>query len=122
MSNIKEVEIAGWLAYDGGQDAKLLSKLGQMQMPSFGLKIYFDNRKMEVPSEFGGKLTLYWYTIEGQEAVGEKYLVDLVEKLNAKWTGKVMKAYYRDIEEDTDWFNFRPNGYRHPRTNETQNL
>jgi hypothetical protein len=102
MANVKEVVIRGEIPFHcGEQDKKMIKLLGQLNMPSFGLRISYGGTRY-VPNEYpGGKTCLYTYTIEGREAVTVGWLVDAVDTLRR--IGTTRSAEFRDVENCMDW-------------------
>lgn len=105
MANIKEVLIEGEMAYDAGGSEALLKLLGQMNTPSFGLRISYDGRQSMIPNKWGGHTAMYGFTISGMEAVRDEWIEHLLASLSL--AAKVTVAKYRDYENNTPWWDVR---------------
>lgn len=114
MSTVKKVQICGTMTFDAspvaGGDAKdsmkVLMFLGQMALPSYGLKIEFQSKPKMVPNTHGGKTAMYEYEINGEEAIALSALEAVVHDL--KKVGTVSRAMALDIENKGDIVNLNP--------------
>lgn len=106
MSNVKSIRILGIVPFDMGKYAdetkvayeKFMPKLAEMNMPAFGLKIQYTSANSR-PNNHGGKTTMYYFQIEGHEAVNSKWLQALCDDIKAIG-GEISKAIVFDIEAE----------------------
>lgn len=103
MANVKEVFITGTMEYDAGENEELLEFLGVMNTPSFGIRIAYGGVALMMPNSYGGRTAMYDYTVSGEEAVRDEWIKKLVSLLES--VGTVSIAKYRDIENNTPWYN-----------------
>ena len=96
MSNTKSVRIEGTIPFNTYEYPELNSKLGELNAPSFGLRIRYEDCS-HVPNEHGGKTTMYGFRIEGEEAVPLPWIGRLAEAiLEAK--GTLTRATILDVD------------------------
>lgn len=118
MPNVKEVQISGWLPFDAGatEDVEaqaegrsgsgasdeLLKMLGQISLPTIGIKVEYTGAERMVPNRWGGQTAMVRFELSGQEAVSADFIrhfVGLVTKVG----GQIDSAGYRDIEVGGQW-------------------
>lgn len=121
MANIKRVTAKGWLTFDAsvfepalgrreicvrGEDNRrgLLELLGQMALPTFGLKMRFLPGEVDMLNIHGGKTALVQYEIEGYEAVSWGWLENL--EILLRMCGVVNSWTAEDVEE-SGWYGSR---------------
>ena len=107
MSNIKLVECQGTLPWDVNSDEKLLTFIGQMNLPVFGIKISFLDFK-QVRNGWGGTTLIYNFEIAGEEAVRLEWLEELLAGI-LRADGTIKRFTCKDIEAPQD---FRWDGKR----------
>ncbi len=106
MANVKLVIIRGTMTFnasnaDGSSDRpnqNALALLGQLSLPTFGLKIKFGATPVMVPNKCGGKTAMFNYEITGKEAVATAGLQAMLRDL--KQVGIVLAATSMDIENN----------------------
>ena len=96
MANIKRVLINGELPFDAGGDQELLQVLGQLSLPSMGLKVEWGGHRSQ-PNEHGGKTAMYRFTLKGDEAVRDSYLTRFVDLVHRAGGGSIVGTY-EDLE------------------------
>lgn len=105
MSNIKEVRIVGeipfnWVDKLDNTESGFLASL--FLSPSIGIKLKFDKEPSLKEDKFGGKITWYWFSIKGKEAIRWESLKELCRILIK--CGAILCIYEaRDIENETTW-------------------
>lgn len=82
MSNCKKVTITGRLPFyvsDNLEDKnRILNFIGQCAIPSFGIKVEFDQKEILIENQKGGgKTAVYPFRIYGIEALPFGYVHDL---------------------------------------------
>lgn len=103
MSNIKRVLIEGWMPYDAGHKDELLTMLGSLSMPSFGIRIHFNTGGVGgspkyIANRWGGKTAFYRFTVSGEEAVRVEWFVEFC-KLIVSVGGEIERGHAHDIED-----------------------
>lgn len=112
MSNVKNVEIDGWMPFDGGQHlevgtmeeiigVRLIKYLGQMNLPVFNLRVRYLHQSKDVPSPAGGKMFLYWFQIRGSEAVSEQWLTAFCKAVEGA-SGEIIRGIAYDEENSME--------------------
>lgn len=84
MSNVKAVSIEGIMPFDAGGNRDLISVIGSIHLPGFGLSLEYGHTTTMVPNEHGGQTTMYPYRLHGQEAISWGFLdrfTDLIKKV-----------------------------------------
>jgi hypothetical protein len=81
MSNVKSVSIAGVVPFTLGESDEMLHLLGQLNLPSFNLRINWTGEDGYRPNEHGGKTLYYKFCIKGSEAVSWSWLDRLMQAL-----------------------------------------
>ena len=99
MANVKEVVITGYIPFDAGGNVNLINFLGQMNLPTYGLRIIYDGDGKYVDNAFGGRTFFAHFIVRGREAVRVEWLerfVYLVEEVK----GKIIIGKAKDVEQD----------------------
>ena len=103
MANIKQVKIAGKMPFDAGESKELINLIGQLALPTMGIRFNFGDDIAEMkPNQHGGKTAMYNFTVHGEEAVSFDYL-DRIVRLVIEAGGQVVDAQARDKENCGPW-------------------
>jgi len=104
MSNVKDVHIEGYIHFavesfflNDCTDKGMIYILGQLNMPSMGIRISYPGETVQIPNCHGGMTTFYRYLITGQEAVQTAMIKRWIDALMR--VGVAYKATIQDIEE-----------------------
>lgn len=98
MSNIKQVDIKGWLPMVTG-DVEVLQWLGRLHTPLQGLKFRWTGQQLSLQNRSGGCTFFYEYHITGAEGYSWEGIKELVQIFNK--TGPVKQCLVRDIENSS---------------------
>ncbi len=83
MANVKNVMISGWMPFDGGDNEDLLKFLGFVNLPATGIKIQYPGGHKWLDGDNGGRLSMYYFVIEGRESLAYAYFERLAEIFEA---------------------------------------
>ncbi len=98
MSNVKRVDMMGWITFNTNEFPKLNEYLGQLNQPSLGLRItYPGGTRLGPKNEHGGNCTFYRFSIDGEEAVAVEWLENIMREI-VHSGGEIDHARVRDIE------------------------
>ena len=93
MSNVKDVEIKGWIPFDiTHKSDKIESFFADLASPSFGLHVSYHEPKY-MTNHYGGQTAFFPFVISGQEAISEICLVSFINELK-KFETKITSAFY----------------------------
>lgn len=99
MANTKCIQICGTIPYNCTENEETLRLLGQLNAPSFGLKISYGQQKfvpnmdLDPNTPFtSGKTAVYDFVIQGNEAVSNKWI---------RWAILALKACFGTVDEVT---------------------
>lgn len=98
MANVKSLNIQGEMPFSVSHHEEITRFLGQMNQPCFGIRIKYDSERF-VDQPKGGMLSLYRYTISGEEAVRHEWIKALMQAI-VNCGGTVFSAQCRDMEND----------------------
>jgi hypothetical protein len=105
MSNTKEFWIEGSMPFNVYEDQKSTGWLGFMNAPSIGIHIHYSSEyKVPIPGK-NGKLTMYYFTISGQEAMRYDAIMEMVKDFKAAGA-VVTKFMLRDMDDNGSWEKF----------------
>ncbi|HOW70071.1 MAG TPA: hypothetical protein PKY77_05665 [Phycisphaerae bacterium] len=111
MANVAEVDIRGYLNFDGwtldGNEVPCLANLlAQLNLPVFGIRIAYREDHRRVSNQFGGVTIQVGFRVSGSEAVSESWVLWAVGCLRE--AGEVTSARMRDVDDATGWRTLAP--------------
>lgn len=104
MANAKEVIIQAEVPWDWADRLHVTESAcfaSLLLNPVIGVHISYRDMGY-VPNENGGQTSMYMVTLEGIEALNEKFLTRLVQALAS--VGTVRQAEARDLTDPSGWY------------------
>ena len=102
MANIKEVEIYGSVPFDCDGNQELLAFFGRMSLPSFGLRVRWQQSYYQ-QNEHAGQTRMESFYVFGQEALRESWFDAFMESVEIAG-GCFESARLRDVENSGFWY------------------
>jgi hypothetical protein len=99
VSNVKRIRIIGHVPFNLNQHPTMQAKLASMNTPCSGLKIAYGPQIEMRPNAHGGKTAMYFFDVQGQEAVSTAWIESLIRDVYAIG-GIIVRADATDIENN----------------------